>query len=138
MIRSILLFGSKVLGLKTTFRSKIPNFFLIFDAPISKDWEDTNAFRFGITQELDEYTLMAGLVIDETPVPDEKVSFELPDSDSVSVSLGGRYQYNEEWNFGVGMPYSMREERTVDNEEIKGEFSNSNVLVVSAGVGYTF
>ncbi len=81
---------------------------------------------------------MAGFVIDETPVPDDGVSYELPDSDSISVSFGGRYQINDDWNAGLGMLYSMREERSADNEEIEGEFSNSNVLIVSAGVGYTF
>jgi len=109
-----------------------------FDDPIPKDWEDTNVFRLGLTQELDEFTLMAGMVIDQTPVPDEKVSFELPDSDSLSVSLGGRYQFTKSWNFGLGMLYSMRDERKVDNEDIQGEFSNSNVLIVSAGAGYRF
>ncbi len=112
------------------------------DAPIAKDWEDTNAFRLGITQELDKMTLMAGVVIDETPVPDQSVSFELPDSDSVSVSFGGRYQLNDAWNVGMSALYSMRDERKVDpdvNEnKLDGEFSNSNVLILSAGVGYKF
>lgn len=109
-----------------------------FDAAIAKDWEDTNAFRLGVTQELDELTLMAGMVIDETPIPDDKVSFELPDSDSMSVSLGGRYQINDAWNVGLGVLYSMRDERKVDNDDIEGEFSNSNVLIVSIGAGYKF
>lgn len=106
--------------------------------PRAKDWVDTNAFRIGVTQELDKFTLMAGMVIDETPVPDETVSFELPDSDSISVSFGGRYQYNEDWNFGLGMLYSMREERTANTDEIDGDFSDSNLFILSVGVGYTF
>lgn len=109
-----------------------------FDTSIAKDWKDTNAFRLGVTQELDELTLMAGIVIDETPISEEKVSFELPDSDSVSVSFGGRYQINKEFNAGFGMLYSMRESREISNGDIEGEFSNSNVLIVSAGVGYKF
>jgi len=109
-----------------------------FDTPIAKDWVDTNAYRLGVTQELERVTLMAGIVIDETPVPDAKVSYELPDSDSVSVSLGGRYQVNDSWNLGLSALYSMREERTVDNNEIEGEFSNGNVLIISAGLGYKF
>jgi len=109
-----------------------------FDDPIAKDWKDTNVFRLGVTQVMDGYTLMAGLVIDETPVPDETVSYELPDSDSVSVSFGGRYDINEEWNLGASMLYSMRDERTANNDDIEGEFSNSDILIVSAGVGYKF
>jgi long-chain fatty acid transport protein len=109
-----------------------------FDAPITKDWEDVNVFRLGVTQELNEYTLMAGLVIDNTPVPDEKVSFELPDSDSVAISFGGRYQYNQDFNFGLGILYSIRDSRDVKNDTMEGEFSNSNVLIASVGVEYKF
>jgi long-chain fatty acid transport protein len=109
-----------------------------FDDAIVKNWKDTNAYRLGITQEMDAYTFMAGAVIDETPVPDETLSFELPDSNSVSVSAGVRYQYDENVNVGIGALYSMRESRKVTNDDIDGEFSNSNVLIVSAGLGYRF
>ena len=121
------------------YKSTIPGLLQpSFDAPVAKDWEDTNAFRIGVTQELNEYTLMAGLVIDTTPVPDEKVSFELPDSDSVAISFGGRYQINKDLDFGLAMLYSMRDERKVSNDEMEGEFSNSNVFIASVGVGYKF
>ncbi len=109
-----------------------------FDDSIAKEWKDTNVFRLGVTQVMDTYTLMAGIVIDETPVPDKTVSYELPDSDSVSVSFGGRYDINKEWNLGASVLYSMRDKRTVNNDDIEGEFSNANVLIVSAGVGYKF
>ena len=109
-----------------------------FDDSIEKNWKDTNAFRLGLTQELDTMTLMAGVVYDETPVPEETVGFELPDSNSLSVSFGGRYQVNKEISIGLSALYSMRESRTVKNDELDGEFSDGNVLIVSAGVGYKF
>lgn len=109
-----------------------------FDVAIPKDWKDTNAYRLGITQEMDAYTFMAGAVIDETPVPDATLSYELPDSNSVSVSAGVRYQYDKSINVGIGALYSMRESRNVTNHDVNGEFSNSNVLIVSAGLGYKF
>ena len=119
--------------------SSIPNILQpSFDAPIAKDWEDSDAYRLGITQELDEMTLMCGVVYDNTPVPDAKLSFELPDSNALSVSFGGRYQINESMNFGMSALYSMRDERTVNNGDVDGTFSNSNVLIVSAGMGYKF
>ena len=110
----------------------------VFGTPIAKNWNDTNAFRLGITQELDKMTLMAGMVYDETPVPDETLGFELPDSDSLSVSLGGRYQINEKMDVGLAVLYSMRDERTVSNNDLTGEFTGGNVLIVSAGMGYKF
>ena len=109
-----------------------------FDDPIAKDWKDSNAYRIGVTQELDEWTLMAGAVYDESPIPDETLSFELPDSDALSVSAGARYQYNKNINIGLSALYSMRDTRSVDNDDLQGEFSNSNVLIISAGLGYKF
>lgn len=112
------------------------------DAPISKEWKDTRAYRLGFTQELDKFTLMAGVVIDNSPVPDKSLSFELPDSDSLSISFGSRYKINDRMNLGLSALYSMRENRTIkaanNNNKIEGEFSNSNVLIVSVGLGYKF
>ena len=109
-----------------------------FDDPIAKNWKDTNAYRLGVTQNIGDLTLMVGAVYDESPVPDETLSFELPDSNSVSVSFGTRYQVNDKIDLGFSVLYSMRETRTVTNNDLSGEFSNSNVLIVSAGVGYKF
>jgi long-chain fatty acid transport protein len=114
----------------------------VFGTPINKDWKDTNAFRLGVTQELDALTLMAGIVYSQSPVPNETLSFELPDSDSTSVSIGGRYAINKQVDVGLSALYSMPEKRSVSattNENgLDGEFSNSNVLLISAGVGYKF
>ncbi|MEA1982322.1 MAG: outer membrane protein transport protein, partial [Campylobacterota bacterium] len=66
-----------------------------FDKSIAKNWKDTESYRFGITQELDSLTLMAGAVIDNTPTPESSLNFESPGSDSLSVSLGGRYEISK-------------------------------------------
>lgn len=110
----------------------------IFGDKKPKDWKDTNTFRLGVTQELDNMTLMVGMVYDETPVPDETISFELPDSNSFSVSLGGRYQVNDKIEIGLAALYSMRESRKVDNDGLTGEFTGGNVLIVSTGISYKF
>jgi len=109
-----------------------------FDDPIAKDWKDTNVYRLGITQQMKRYTLMAGAVKDESPIPNKSLGFELPDSDSVSVSGGVRYQYSKNLNVGFSALYSMRDKRKVTNSDVNGEFSNSNVLIMSAGLGYKF
>lgn len=106
--------------------------------PISKDWHDTNTFRLGLTQEMDALTLMAGLVIDETPAPDHSLGFELPDTDTTSVALGGRYKIDENLDVGLSALYSMHKNRTVQNSSLNGEFTDGNVLLVSAGLGYKF
>jgi long-chain fatty acid transport protein len=109
-----------------------------FDDPVIKEWKDSEAYRLGITQELDGMTLMAGMVYDKSPVPDKSLSYELPDSNSLSVSLGGRYDVNTKLNIGIAALYSMRENRDVKNDDIEGRFSNANVLIISAGLGYKF
>jgi len=125
-------------SLDFNYAGNIGNLAPYFDNPIAKNWHDSNAYRVGITQEFDGFTLMGGAVYDETPIPDETLSFELPDSDAFSVSLGGRYQYNENINIGLSALYSMRDTRIVSNADLQGEFSNSNVLIISAGLAYKF
>lgn len=114
----------------------------VFGSAKAKNWNDTNTFRIGITQEFNSMTLMAGMVYDETPVPDETISYELPDSDSFAISLGGRYQINDKLDFGLAGLYSMRSSRSVNNNNAKstvtGEFSNGNILIISTGLGYKF
>ena len=111
---------------------------MVFGTKIEKDWDDTNVYRLGVTHEMDEMTLMAGIVIDETPVPSATLGFELPDSDSTSLSLGGRYQVNEKLNLGLSALYSMRDDRSLVNDDLNGKFTDANVLLVSVGAGYKF
>ncbi len=113
-----------------------------FDDAKPKNWNDTNTFRFGLTQALDKMTLMAGLVIDETPVPEKTLGYELPGSDTLAVSLGGRYKINDKIDLGLSALYSMHDKRTVsasiNDNKIDGEFTEGDVLIISAGLGYKF
>ena len=132
-------FWSAYKELDFNYVSRIPNILVpSFDTPIDKSWENSYALRLGVTQELDKLTLMGGAVYDTSPVPDEKLSYELPDSDSVSVSFGARYDISDKINLGMSALYSMRDTRDVKNDEIEGTFSNSNVLIITAGMGYKF
>ena len=115
----------------------------VFGIPKPKNWKDTNTFRLGLTQELNNLTLMAGYVYDNSPVPNKTIGFELPDTDSQAVSLGGRYKINESVDIGLSALYSIHESRTItaadgNDNGLVGEFSDGNVLIVSAGLGYKF
>lgn len=126
-------------SLDFNYDSAIPNILQSsFDTPIAKDWQDTESYRLGLTQELDSMTLMLGMVYSQTPVPDERVSYELPDANTLSFSCGARYNISKKLDIGLSALYSMHENRSVKNDDIEGEFSNSNALLVSAGVGYKF
>jgi len=110
----------------------------VFDDSKPKNWKDTETYRIGLTQELDALTVMAGLVFDESPTPEATLGYELPDSDSIAVSLGGRYKLNDKMDIALAALYSMHEDRTVKNDSIDGEFTGGNVLMISAGLGYKF
>ena len=111
---------------------------IVFGTPVAKNFKDSDTFRLGITQELDALKLMGGMVIDKSPVPNETIGFELPDSDSLSLSMGVRYQINDSLNIGLAALYSMREDRDVSNASIDGEFSDASVLIVSSAIEYKF
>jgi len=52
---------------------------------------------------------MMGFAIDETPVPVEYVSFELPDSDAKIFSMGFRYQQTEALSWGAAFLYDSKD-----------------------------
>ena len=110
----------------------------VFGGSIPKNWEDTNTIRLGVTQELDELTLMAGVVLDPSPTPEATLGFESPGSDALAFSFGGRYAIDDSFNVGLGVLYTQKEDRKVTNTAMDGEFSNSNALLVSLGLGYKF
>ncbi|MFZ2888836.1 OmpP1/FadL family transporter [Sulfuricurvum sp.] len=109
-----------------------------FDAPVRKNWENTNTYRLGLTQKYDKWTAMAGVAYDETPVPEATLGYELPDSDAWIVSLGGRYQLNDQWNIGLAGLVDLKQSREVHNTSINGEFSNARAYLVTAGIEYRF
>ena len=111
--------------------------------PTPKNWKDSNTIRLGLTQGLGEsINLMFGLVYDQTPVPDESLGFELPDSDGYIGSVGARWAVNEELDLGAAILYDKKEDRFIaaaDNDNgIDGTFSGSGAVMVSVGLGYKF
>ena len=110
--------------------------------PAAKNWEDSNTFRLGLTQKIGESVdLMVGLAYDQTPVPDETLGFELPDSDAYIGSVGARWAVSEELDIGAAILYDKKEDRFVsaaDNGVIDGTFSGSSAILVSVGLGYKF
>lgn len=110
-----------------------------FDTPIVKDWDDVDAFRLGYTFQWNEQlNLMAGVGIDGNPIPDASLSFDLPDSDAWFASLGCRYNYDERWSFGAAYLYAHKEDRTVVNSTLNGEFSGAASHLLALSASYKF
>ena len=101
-----------------------------------KDWADSDCYRIGLSyQYSDTLELMAGFAYDETPIPDDTVSFELPDSDAWLYSLGFQYQYSENLEIGMGVLYDYKESRDYAGG---GEFTNATAVLVTTGFNYKF
>jgi long-chain fatty acid transport protein len=112
-----------------------------FEAPVDKDWDDTNCFRIGLTYGVTDYlTLMGGFAYDQNPIPGDTIGFELPDSNAWIYSLGAQYKVNEQLDLGIAALYDYKESRkeTSDNGQVDGKFTNASALLVSVGMNYKF
>lgn len=118
-----------------------------FDSPINKNWKDVNAYRIGVTHELnDEITLFAGFGIDENPAPDGSLSFELPDSDARLYSAGISYKASDNLTLGLSYLYDKKKKRSVNNRQnptnpatgINGKFEKAAAHLVSTTFMYEF
>ncbi|WP_084275455.1 OmpP1/FadL family transporter [Nitratiruptor tergarcus] len=80
----------------------------VLGQPKAKNWKDTNTFRVGITHKNSpKFTTMYGLAYDETPVPTNRVGFELPDADAIILSLGALYNHTQNLSFGISYLYRL-------------------------------
>ncbi|WP_295421061.1 OmpP1/FadL family transporter [Sulfurovum sp.] len=140
-------YWSKYKTLDFNYGSTIANPVLdsAFNAPIDKYWKDTNTFRIGSTVVLDKITLMMGFAIDETPVPEETLGFELPDSDAKIFSMGFRYQQTENLSWGASFLYDSKESRSmtrgVNPNPILangGSFEEGGAFLTTIGMAYEF
>jgi long-chain fatty acid transport protein len=109
-----------------------------FDTSKPKNYKDSDSYRLGITQKYNQWTAMAGIAYDETPVPESTLGYELPDSDAWIFSLGGKYAMDKQWSFGVATLVDLKKSREVHNTSINGEFSDARAYLVTAGIEYRF
>jgi len=111
----------------------------IFGAVSQKQWKDVNAYRVGVAHQYsDTLKLMAGFAIDKNPIPDNRVSFELPDSDAKLYSVGFEYKLDKQMSIGMAYLYDDKESRAVSNAGVVGEFTDSAAHLVTASFKYKF
>lgn len=92
-----------------------------FDRPLLKNWDDSDALRFGVTwAALDTVDATFGFAIDETPVQGNTLGFELPDSDAYMYSTGVQYQYSEQLSLGLSYMYHHTTSRSVMADPVAG------------------
>ncbi len=122
------------------FEDKVPAALkAAFDDPKPRDWEDTDAIRLGVTHHLnDKVTLMGAVATDDNPAPEKNLGFELPDSDAMLYSGGVTYEYNDKLTLGASFLYDSKDDRTVKNDVIDGEFKDSSATLITFGASYKF
>lgn len=114
-----------------------------FDRIVAKNWQNSDAWRISVTYDMkNNFILMAGFALDENPIPDSTLGFELPDSDALLYSLGVRYKINENMEMGVAYLYDDKESRSADNRvqigmgQVEGTFDDAAAHLVTVGFTY--
>jgi len=131
-------FWSKYKNLDFQYGSVIANPILAgaFDAPLPRNWKDTNTFRIGATVKMDnKLTAMMGFAIDDTPVPVETIGFELPDSDAKIFTMGFRYQQTENLSWGAAFLYDSKEPRSMPDGS---SFQEGGAFLTTIGISYEY
>jgi long-chain fatty acid transport protein len=132
-------FWSEYETLDFTYPTSLNNPFLTaaFDAPKAKNWDDSDTWRISVSYDLNpELTLMAGFAIDENPIPDSTLGFDLPDSDAQLYSIGMRYSISNTLDIGMAYLYDDKDSRSVVNDHINGTFDGSGAHLVTVGLSY--
>jgi len=132
-------------NLDFNYGTALPNAILTsaFDDPKPKNWKDSNTYRVGFTAKVSpQLTLMAGYAKDETPIPQEYVSYELPDSDANIYTFGFRIKANENLSYGFAYLHDDKDyfslRRGENKNGIVGTFSGGGADLLTASVAYRF
>jgi long-chain fatty acid transport protein len=110
-----------------------------FNDPKAKSWKDTNTYRIGITHKYnDDLTVMAGFAIDESPAPESTIGYELPDSDAKLYSIGFEKRLDKSSSFGMSYLRDVKDNRTVVNADVAGEFSDGGAHLLTVAYKHSF
>jgi len=126
------------------YNSPLPDMLVsAFDAPKTKLWEDTNTLRVGLSWDINSNTtLMLGYAYDETPIPTQYLSYELPDNDANIFSAGIRIKQSDEFSWGIAVLYDKKDDLSIGAGEnangIIGEFTDGGAVLATIGLSYKF
>lgn len=116
-----------------------------FGATRPKNWKNTTTIRLGMERALNkQWTLLAGLAWDPTPVPDSSLGFELPDSDAWAISIGGRRKVSDSIDWGFAYIYDRKQPRDIlavnntNGAGLSGRFSGGGAHILNVSMRYRF
>ncbi len=104
-----------------------------------KDWDASWRYGIGIEHKLSkQWSILAGYVYDESPVPDRYMDFTIPTGDRHRGSLGFKYRFKE--NHEVVFAYTGIWAGTRDVQSTVGAFENAHIhdgFTQVISLGYT-
>lgn len=112
------------------------------EQPSKKEWRDSDSYRLGLTQKYSHATVMAAVAYNKNPAPDQYVSFSSPETDTLSMSLGGRYAMTDGVELGLAGLYNKGYDRRTSQPTnplgVNGKLSNKDAYVITAGATFKF
>ena len=105
---------SEFKSLKASFESgPLPGFSL------PQDWKNTSTFRLGTYYTLNNWELLGGLALEETPIPNKTLNPAIPGGDTLTLNAGIEYKW-ERFSMGLGYMAVFYKTRKVSNTELEG------------------
>ncbi|ODP97668.1 long-chain fatty acid transporter [Salinivibrio sp. SS3] len=102
-----------------------------------EDWDNSWRYALGATYTMDEqWAFRAGYAYDESPVPAEKRTLSIPDSDRHWWSLGTTYTANE--NLSVDLGFAYLDGDQVDGTEALTSTTSSDTDFSAGGDAYIY
>jgi long-chain fatty acid transport protein len=119
--------------------------YALFDVILRKNWDDSDAYRLGLSYAWNEqWTSTFGVAYERTPVPASTLGFELPDSNAMMYCAGIRYRYSADLEYGLSYMYYRTNTRTIDAANdgnlsgIDGRFTDGGAHALTIGLIATF
>jgi long-chain fatty acid transport protein len=106
----------------------------------AKDWNNSLTLRLGGEYTIQErWSVRAGALWDEAPVPAERLDFQVPDADRIDLTLGFGARLTEQLRVDLGALYVLPQKRSTASASpldppVKGRFA-IDVWVFGLSVG---
>jgi long-chain fatty acid transport protein len=146
-------FGWLSLGAETQYVrwARMDNIFVDFENPslpaedVEENWENTLTYRFGTELGIAGFNIRAGVVFDQTPIPDAYLRPSNPDADRTGISAGIGYAVADGLTLDFAYVHYKYKDRAVTNSLVEyrpGGFFNgtytSALTVVVFNVSYSW
>jgi long-chain fatty acid transport protein len=105
-----------------------------------KDWHNSFTLRLGGEYTIvQRYSVRAGVIWDQAPVPSNRLDFQVPDADRVDLTLGFGAKVTDQLSVDLGALWVLPQERLTSMSDpleppTKGQF-DINVFVIALSVG---